>query len=48
MKNKFNSNFPKATKGITMNRRDFMSHSGLLFGASMSLPHANGVPISNK
>ena len=41
MKNKFNSNFPKTTKRITMNRRDFMSHSGLLFGASMfSLPQA--------
>ena len=41
MKNKFNRTFPRATNGATMNRRDFMSHSGLLFGASMfSLPHA--------
>jgi isopenicillin-N epimerase len=41
MKNKFNRIFSGSKKGSTMNRRDFMSHSGLLFGASMfSLPHA--------
>jgi len=49
MKNKLNRILPRATKGVTMNRRDFMSHSGLLFGASMfSLPQALSVISSAK
>ena len=44
MKKKPNKILSGKASGSAMNRRDFMSHSGLLFGASLlSLPHAMAV-----
>ncbi len=49
MKSKTSSISKIATKDVTMNRRDFMNRSGLLFGASLlSLPHAMAVVAQAK